>query len=328
MTNRIEAAAARPEEAAGRKYLKRVEQGEKINLFDEVKSQYGEEALVELSPAGLEAIESSSDELLEAASRSPEEKAALLEKELKPARKLHLIIPNIHTNTMLEKGLENVDEHIRDAAYDIIRNDMLNSQAGGLTEEERQAVISLGLEKAGHLAQNYMDEEGASQFLAAMENIAKYAANGQKDENGRIRFHIMQGPLNGQTEYSPNPFEIMKERDPEAYKKYSDMLTKATQKKGTKAALEALRYGYGWVENARAVSPEWFQEKADEYKGWQQQIQDTKVSSAFAGADKSGGTEQFVQSVIQSNRTGSILTEEFLVQNLADFKASLEGPRV
>ena len=53
--------------------------------------------------------------------------------------------------------------------YDIIRQNFLVGNTGSMTEEERQANISLGMKKAEYAAENFISEDSRKSFLEAME---------------------------------------------------------------------------------------------------------------------------------------------------------------
>ena len=60
---------------------------------------------------------------------------------------------------------------IRDR-YDIIRQNFLVGNTGSMTEEERQANISLGMKKAEYAAENFISEDSRKSFLEAMESVS------------------------------------------------------------------------------------------------------------------------------------------------------------
>ena len=70
--------------------------------------------------------------------------------------------------------------------YDIIRQNFLIGNSGSMSEEERQANISLGMKKAEYAAENFISEDNKSAFLDAMESITKLAAAGSSDASGNM----------------------------------------------------------------------------------------------------------------------------------------------
>ena len=59
-----------------------------------------------------------------------------------------------------------------------------------MTEEERQANISLGMKKAEYAAENFIPEDSRKPFLEAMESIAKLASAGKADNNGNMDYGV------------------------------------------------------------------------------------------------------------------------------------------
>lgn len=59
-----------------------------------------------------------------------------------------------------------------------------------MTEEERQANISLGMKKAECAAENFIPEDSRKSFLEAMESIAKLASAGKADNNGNMDYGL------------------------------------------------------------------------------------------------------------------------------------------
>ena len=56
--------------------------------------------------------------------------------------------------------------------YDIIRQNFLVGNTGSMTEEERQANISLGMKKAEYAAENFIPEDSRKSFLEATAELA------------------------------------------------------------------------------------------------------------------------------------------------------------
>ncbi len=81
--------------------------------------------------------------------------------------------------------------------YDIIRQNFLVGNTGFMTEEERQANISLGMKKAEYAAENFIPEDSRKSFLEAMESIAKLASAGKADNNGNMDYGVGKGTYLG-----------------------------------------------------------------------------------------------------------------------------------
>lgn len=198
---------------------------ETIDALKEIGSLYDENVVVSISGDGLEALVNSKMHSKEI--ETEEEKQAVMRENQAIKNPLKvikgrslLLIGNIITDRALTNSLKEVDKNIVDAAYDIIYENLLKGDVSGLTENQRQSLISLGMEKAKYLAQNHMDGDKAKQFLSAMETVAKYGMNGKVGQNGKVLFNIKQGPI---VEGMDDDYEVLKQRKPELYKKINEL---------------------------------------------------------------------------------------------------------
>ena len=90
-------------------------------------------------------------------------------------------------------AVENCSKEEQGFVYDIIRQNFLVGNTGFMTEEERQANISLGMKKAEYAAENFIPEDSRKSFLEAMESIAKLASAGKADNNGNMDYGVRKG---------------------------------------------------------------------------------------------------------------------------------------
>lgn len=81
----------------------------------------------------------------------------------------------------IHDALKNADNDTKAFVYRTIRNNFLVKDASELSEEERQANISLGMEKATFAANTMLDEGQRKSFLDAMGQIAKLASAGTRE---------------------------------------------------------------------------------------------------------------------------------------------------
>lgn len=306
----VEVTISQEGEAVG-KFMERLEKGERINLFEEMKKSGGN--AMKLQAPGMEEMQGNLLPLL-----SKEEKEELLRQSIKPAQKLHLIIPNIQTDTKLNNSLAAYGGEVNDTAYSIIQNNLLVSNVGDMSEKERQGMLSLGLEKARYLADNYMSGEDGALFMEAMETIAKYAANGQKGQDGKMTYHIQQGPMNGASDDYVNGYDIMRRYDPVSYAKFNSMMQEGTRTGDLTKQMEAARFGIGWTQNSHTEHPEWYKEQADIYKNWKGSMEKTVLDDTFSGAGR-GAKESFRQSILERNGSAGIFKEDFLNKDMEAF---------
>lgn len=218
------------ESIKNRKYMDRVENGEKVNLFQES----GDGVTIEVS---LDAMEEFQKKMADLKTDNPdipnlsrEEKEKLLQESLKPAQRLHRIIPNIRTNEKLEKSLQGADENTIEAAYTIIENNLLPHNIGGLSEEERLELIALGLEEAKFMAEK-MDDDKAGLFMDAMNTIAKYGVGGETDSRGNVTYDIRWGAVIGMSGDYKSEGAILPNSSAKEKKEFADWQKKINQTK-------------------------------------------------------------------------------------------------
>lgn len=266
------------EAVCSRKYMDRVESGEKINLFQEVGE--GGSATVEISPEGLAKL---NEKLAGIKNENPgmkipdrEEQLRLLQEAIKPARKLHRIIPNIKTNDKLVKSLQGADEKVADAAYDIIDRNFLPHNVGDLTEKERKELILAGAEEAKRLSES-LDDGKAELFLEAMETIAKYGMNGEKDDQGNVTYDIRWGALVGAPDDYISSGELMKSIAPGKYREYSSMMEEGLRTNDDRLLLKAMRYMIDWEIGANRNDQEAIERVRAEQSAWLKRMEETEL---------------------------------------------------
>lgn len=224
------------------------------------------------------------------------------------------IIPNIQLNERLVNSLDGSDGKVIDAAHSII-NDNLLIRNGATTEEERKALISLGFEKAKYLAENYMTKEKATDFLSAMEEIAKVAVNGSENQNGVIQYDIPRGPLVGAPNDNINEFDAMKKKDPTAWDEYSDLMNKAVKSGDTEGVISAMKHALNWSKKTHKENPQIFDEQIKNYSDWKEQVANSKIPDLFSEIDRTT-KENFLISADQLN---NFIKQETLERNIKEF---------
>ena len=287
----------------GNKIMDPMTKEEALKVMKEVSGRYGENVLVEFSGDGLDALAQSIREQAAARKGSPElteeEQAERIRKqELMEQSIVHLentyrlIIPNIQTNKKLYDSLENAPEHIVKAANGIIKNYLLPHDVSGMTEEQRRDAISFGLAEAGYLAENYLDEQHARDFMSAMETIALYGMNGTVSEDGRVTYHIEKGPLAGAPDDYVHEIDILKDKAPELYRELSELnqhIANGEMGWGQKfidlqrRIQEKLNGFSGTVSQGKRLS--YYEEAVDRYQSWKKTMESTKLPTTYDKVD-------------------------------------------
>lgn len=279
-------------DAQGNKIMDPMSKEEALKAMEDVRSQYGDNVLLVFSGDGLSALAES----IKAQSRkdgmelTEEEKAiraqqqAELEKYIVHMENTHrLIIPNIQTNAKLYGSLENADEEVIKASNGIIRNYLMPSNIGEMSETQRREMIAFGLEEAKYLAENYLDEEHGRDFLSAMEMIAKYGLNGTVSENGKVTYHVEKGPMVGAPDDYVSAQDIIREKAPDLYLEMQDLNRRIIKgETGWGRRFIELQNRINQVLNTKSSSGlTYYEESASKYKNWKNEIVKTELPSVF-----------------------------------------------
>ena len=133
---------------------------------------------------------------------------------------------NAKADQAIHDALKNADDDTKAFVYRTIRNNFLTQDVSELTEEERQANISLGMEKATYAANTMIDEGSRGSFLDAMKTIAKMAGAGTREADGTMyygnstRTYVGQ---DGKLVQTTDTMAAMKKMDPKAYEELKDI---------------------------------------------------------------------------------------------------------
>lgn len=126
----------------------------------------------------------------------------------------------------IHDALKNADNDTRAFVYRTIRNNFLVKDASELSEEERQANISLGMEKATFAANTMLDEGHRKSFLDAMGQIAKSASAGTRESDGTMYYGNTSKTYVGQDGrlvQSTDSLAVMKRIDKKSYETYQSL---------------------------------------------------------------------------------------------------------
>ena len=309
----------------GNNVTEKVSHEQVLQELKDISGRYDNPVIVELSEEAAQALKENmfnekNAELNERYKKELLEKSSLLQSYLKPATKLHRIIPNIKTNDMLEKSLKGADDTIIDAAYAIIGNNFLPHNIGDLTEEERQELISVGLEEAKLLADR-LDDEKAESFMEAMRTIAKYGMNGKTDKDGNVTYDIRRGAPVGAPDDYMSTGELMKKISPDQYSIYSSMRNEAIEKGDRELYLKAVKYAIDWELKSYNASPKPFEDAKKELVEWKKNIDETQLNENYENVDRTNW-RAFMDSILEQC---NILNRMYLLNNLKSFIDILEN---
>lgn len=200
---------------------------------------------------------------------------------------------------MIATSVEKCSKEEQAFVYDIIRQNFLVENNSGMTEEERQANISLGMKKVEYAAQNFIPKDSKETFLEAMETVAKLASAGNVGTDGTMEYGIKKGNYLGHGSnlvYTTDVLDVMKTIDGEAYAEYKRISEDSSNEN---RALNTLKYLTNWYNAAVIKNPHMldeYEEITDEYM--EEIVQKQKLDTTFKSISVDS-KEAFIESLRQ-----------------------------
>ena len=246
----------------GSKVMDKMSREETIQAMKDISSQYGDEVIVEFSGDGMAALVESGkgtvdEKMTQEQREAMEARNAAFQKEIVQIDKA-LDLPAYSgmydADKAVASAVENCSKEEQGFVYDIIRQNFLIGNIGSMTEEERQANISLGRKKAEYVAENFIPEDSRKSFLEAMESIAKLASAGKADADGNMDYGIEKASYLGHGSNlvkTTNAVEMMRTMDRTAYTEYQKISKESSNED---RQLNMLKYLTNWYEGAVKLS--------------------------------------------------------------------------
>ena len=289
----------------GNKVMDRMSKEETLQAMKDIRSQYGDAVIVEFSGDGMAAlVEGKKGSMVPEDKEAMEAKNAAFQKEIKHYDKSLNNLPAYSgmygADKAVASALENCSKEEQGFVYDIIRQNFLVGNSSSMTEEERQANISLGMKKAEYAAENFIPENSRKAFLEAMESIAKLASAGKADSSGNMDYGVAKGRYLGHGSnlvQTTNTLDMMRTMDKDAYAEYQKI------DKNEDGGLNSLKYLTNWYAGAVKKNPSMvdnYEKQSEEYV--EKNVKDRKLDTTFAGI-KTGSKAVFIESLkmFQSN---------------------------
>ena len=307
----------------GNKVMDRMSKEETLQAMKDIRSQYGDAVIVEFSGDGMAAlVEGKKGSMVPENQEVMEAKNAAFQKEIKHYDKSLNNLPAYSgmygADKAVASALENCGKEEQGFVYDIIRQNFLVGNSSSMTEEERQANISLGMKKAEYAAENFIPENSRKAFLEAMESIAKLASAGKADSSGNMDYGVAKGRYLGHGSnlvQTTNAIDMMRTMDKDAYAEYQKI------DRNEDGGLNSLKYLTNWYAGAVKKNPSMvdnYEKQSEEYV--EKNVKDRKLDTTFAGI-KTGSKAAFFESLkmFQSNNPNFLssiinreLTSKFL----------------
>lgn len=283
----------------GNKVMDQMSKEETLQAMKDIRSQYGDAVIVEFSGDGMAAfVNSKKDSIITEDPEAMETKNAAFQKEITQVDNILHDLPaysGLHNaDKAVASALENCSKEEKGFVYDIIRQNFLVGNSSSMTEEERQANISLGMKKAEYAAENFLSEENKKSFMEAMESIAKLASAGKADSSGNMNYGVAQGSYLGHGSglvQTTNTVDMMRTMDQDAYAEYQKIKQKDDD------GLSSLKYLTNWFVEAVKKNPsmvDQYEKQSEEYV--EKHVNNQKLDQTFAGL-KTGSKAAFVESL-------------------------------
>ena len=289
----------------GNKVMDKMSREETLQAMKDIRSQYGDAVIVEFSGDGMAAlVEGKKGSMVPEDKEAMEAKNAAFQKDIVQIDNSLNDLPAYSgmygADKAVASALENCGKEEQGFVYDIIRQNFLVGSSGSMTEEERQANISLGMKKAEYAAQNFIPEESREAFLEAMESIAKLASAGKADSSGDMNYGVAKARYLGHGSglvQTTNALGMMQAMDKDAYAEYQKM------GQNDDGGLSALKYLTNWYAGAVKKDPsmvDTYEKQSEEYV--EKNVKDRELDATFVDI-KTESMAAFLESLkmFQSN---------------------------
>ncbi len=217
-------------------------------------------------------------------------------------------------------ALKGKSQELKDGVYDIIWNDLLPNNVHGLEEPDRKALISLGVEKAQYLADNFMDDKTKNSFMDAVRQIAKIGMEGKRVGTCGMEYsvkHVVQIDGDGYVHDDNADLYLfaMEKSDPKAFAAYKKLL-KSSKGDEVEAAFFTLHWAMKHLSLVEANRTDYEKLRDERYE----KLEKVKLDQTFSGADTSS-KESFLASIaekLKSAQSPNIVNTEFFLKRLAE----------
>jgi len=216
----------------------------------------------------------------------------------------------VQINDSLNRLLKDQPSEVKEAVYGIIQSNFIT---GVTDEEERAALLELGLSQAKYIADNYLKDDGAAEFMNTIHQIGAISKTRTIDHETK------------QTRYETPPQRPI--GAPDDYIKLTDMMQKfepETLDKLQAAIVNAKDWGNILRTFAEKVSTrkDWVQEYRE---GAANQIGDIAFENRFDNAS-TASLNEFVKNIKDIIANAGFENTRLLTDNIEAFMRTLKNP--
>ena len=306
----------------GNKVMDKMSREETLQAMKDIRSQYGDGVIVEFSGDGLAALAGGGKFMSgrvmteeEAAKRAARDAVFQAENVIQHENTHRIVIPNYETNEHLYNSLAGAGDNVISSTMGIISNYLMPGDASGLSEQERQDMAAFGLEMAKYLAENYLDESHAADFMSAMETVAKYGLNGSVSDGGKVIYNVQEGKV--RMSGAPGSYVDMegwlKANDTELYNQINELNQSIiNHKDGENHSAKFIEL---YTKAAKKILDASSDTKKDSgYADWKEKVEKTKLPATFQNVKYNG-----FQSFLESLQNQSSLSNSWISANVSRF---------
>ena len=306
----------------GNKVMDKMSKEDTLQAMKDIRSQYGDSVIVEFSGDGLAALAGGGKFMSgramteeEAAKKAARDAAFQAENVIQHENTHRIVIPNYETNEHLYNSLAGAGDNVISSTMGIISNYLMPGDASGLSEQERQDMAAFGLEAARYLAENYLDESHAADFMSAMETVAKYGLNGSVSDGGKVIYLLQEGQV--RMSGAPGSYVDMegwlKANDTELYNQINELNQSIiNHKDGEKHSAKFIEL---YTKAAKKILDASSDTKKDSgYADWKEKVEKTKLPATFQNVKYNG-----FQSFLESLQNQSSLSNSWISANVSRF---------
>ena len=306
----------------GNKVMDKMSREETLQAMKDIRSQYGDGVIVEFSGDGLAALAGGGKFMSgrvmteeEAAKRAARDAVFQAENVIQHENTHRIVIPNYETNEHLYNSLAGAGDNVISSTMGIISNYLMPGDASGLSEQERQDMAAFGLEAAMYLAENYLDESHAADFMSAMETVAKYGLNGSVSDGGKVINNVQEGKV--RMSGAPGSYVDMegwlKANDTELYNQINELNQSIiNHKDGENHSAKFIEL---YTKAAKKILDAPSDTKKDSgYADWKEKVEKTKLPATFQNVKYNG-----FQSFWESLQNQSSLSNSWISANISRF---------
>ncbi len=306
----------------GNKVMDKMSREETLQAMKDIRSQYGDSVIVEFSGDGLAALAGGGKFMSgramteeEAAKKAARDAAFQAENVIQHENTHRIVIPNYETNEHLYNSLAGAGDNVISSTMGIISNYLMPGDASGLSEQERQDMAAFGLEMAKYLAENYLDESHAADFMSAMETVAKYGLNGSVSDGGKVIYNVQEGQV--RMSGAPGSYVDMegwlKANDTELYNQINELNQSIINHKDREN--HSAKFIELYTKAAKKILDASSDTKKDSgYADWKEKVEKTKLPATFQNVKYNG-----FQSFLESLQNQSSLSNSWISANVSRF---------